>query len=660
MSEATTAPPSRTRWRDALAAAIPAVLYGLRLSTGVGLALYAAFFLQLDNPGWAGTSAAIVAQPILGASLRKGVFRLIGTVIGATMSVVITAVFPQNRLGFFLAMALWCGACSFVSTVLRNFAAYAAMLAGYTLVIIASSSIVAPDKVFTLALARGSEIALGIVCGMSVMALTDLGQSPGRLAAAMAGIAGEIRSGLRAELRQAGSQAVDTWPARRALVVRVVALEPMVDQAAGESSTISLHRSTLRAGVNGLFLALSAWRTISIHLRLLSPEVAGPLAHRLDDALPAVTLAANPDPATRGTWRAGATAARTAEADSASTRLGLDRIASVLDGLGRAANALVLLGDPGEAVPLQGALLPTMPDILPPLINAARVFLALVAGLLFVVATAWDEGYGFLIFVAVTTLLLSPLNEAAGRAVIGFGVGTLLAATLAAVTKFALLPNHEGYGSFILIVGAVLTPLAALSSIPRFSGTMVAASMNFVPLLGPTNAITFDTGAFANSALGIVGGCLAGAVVLRVIPPVPPATRTRRLLARTLRDLRGAMLRPGRLSPAEWRRRTYGHLAALPPTSDPVDGSRLLAALTIGLQMMTVRGAVATLGWPAEPLRAAEHALGRGDVAATRSALARWPTSGDTDPDVQRAEAAVREIVETLREYADYFGARTR
>jgi len=55
---------------DVLAAWGPPVAFGLRLWISVCLALYVAFWLELDNPFWAGTSAAIVCQPQLGASLR--------------------------------------------------------------------------------------------------------------------------------------------------------------------------------------------------------------------------------------------------------------------------------------------------------------------------------------------------------------------------------------------------------------------------------------------------------------------------------------------------------------------------------------------------------------------------------------------------------------
>src|SRR5271170_6300165 len=124
------------RQTNALTAAVPPLLFGLRLWASVCLALYIAFWLELDNPFWAGTSAAIVCQPQLGASLRKGWFRMIGTVIGAVAIVVFTACFPQDRIGFFALLALWGGLCAFVATVLRNFASYAAALAGYTVAIV--------------------------------------------------------------------------------------------------------------------------------------------------------------------------------------------------------------------------------------------------------------------------------------------------------------------------------------------------------------------------------------------------------------------------------------------------------------------------------------------------------------------------------------------
>ena len=102
-------------WELALAnaarAAGPPLLFGFRLWASVCLALFIAFWLELDNPYWAGTSAAVVCQLQLGASLRKGWFRMIGTVVGATMIVVLTACVPQGRIVFLVLLAFWCGIC---------------------------------------------------------------------------------------------------------------------------------------------------------------------------------------------------------------------------------------------------------------------------------------------------------------------------------------------------------------------------------------------------------------------------------------------------------------------------------------------------------------------------------------------------------------------
>src|ERR1700735_3377416 len=172
------------------------LLFGVRLWAAVCLALYIAFWLELDNAYWAGTTAAIVCQPSLGASLRKGWFRIVGTVVGAVAIVVLTAIFPQNRAGFLLGLALWGGACAFVGSVLRNYATYAAALAGITAAVIASDELGSVGGTnglaFTLAITRASEICIGIVCAGVVLAATDYGHAKRRLADQLSSIAAEI------------------------------------------------------------------------------------------------------------------------------------------------------------------------------------------------------------------------------------------------------------------------------------------------------------------------------------------------------------------------------------------------------------------------------------------------------------------------------------
>jgi uncharacterized membrane protein YccC len=222
----------------------PPLLFGVRLWASVSLALYAAFWLQLDAPYWAAASASIVCQPQLGASLRKGWFRMIGTLIGAVMGVLLAACFPQDRVLFLGALALWGGICAVAATLLRNFASYAAALAGYTAAIIAGNLLglvggVDADAAFLQAVTRASEICLGIASAGVVLALTDFGGARRRLAALIGAVSSEIADGIGATLASAGARFEEISGVRRELLRRVIALEPAIDQAFGESSLLT-------------------------------------------------------------------------------------------------------------------------------------------------------------------------------------------------------------------------------------------------------------------------------------------------------------------------------------------------------------------------------------------------------------------------------------
>src|SRR5437899_3158187 len=281
---------------DAAWAAAPPLLFGLRLWASVCLALYVAFWLELDNAYWAGTSAAIVCQPHLGASLRKGWFRMIGTAVGAVAIVVLTACFPQDRAPFLIGLALWGAGCALVATLLKNFAAYSAALAGYTVAIIASDQLGAvggPNgQAFMLAVFRASEICIGIVCAGVVLASTDLGGARRRVATLFAAISAEIAGRFTGTLALAGPDLPDTQPVRREFVRRVTALDPVIDEALGESSQLRYHSPVLQRAVDGLLAALAGWRTVAVHLVGVLPNQARQEADAVLQAVPQELCAA--------------------------------------------------------------------------------------------------------------------------------------------------------------------------------------------------------------------------------------------------------------------------------------------------------------------------------------------------------------------------------
>jgi uncharacterized membrane protein YccC len=673
---AQTGRPQGLRVPAVLRAAGPALLYGVRLWIAVCLALFVAFWLQLDNPSWAGTSAAIVCQPVLGASLRKGWFRLVGTVIGAIAAVVLSACFPQSRAGFLIGLALWGAVCALVATLLRNFASYAAALAGYTAAIIVGDELGAvggaSGDAFNLALARGTEISIGIVCAGLVLATTDLGGTRRRLAALLAGLSANVASGLIRALHLKGTAQAESRTARRQLVVRVAGLDTVIDQAAGEIATLPFHPRALQSAADGLFTALIAWRSVANHLEFV-PEDAAETARVLACLPPALSVPdAIGDPArwesaplqVRAEMWAAARRLVALPAETPALRLLCDRTAEGLLALCRAVTGVLVLARPRVAqMPRRVARL-RVPDLLPALINAIRAFLTIGAAALIWIVTAWPNGATFIMFATVAITLFAPQEDAAYATVRSFTTGTALTAACAAVVAFALLPQQPSFVGFCAVLGLVLVPAGALSAQPWQQAVFVALEANFIPLLGPANPMTYDPQQFYNLAIGLLGGIGFAMLAMRLLPPMPPAMRARRLLALTLRDLR--RLTRGKLprSPAAWNERVYGRLSALPNSVDPLQGARLAAALSVGAEIIRLRRIAArfALGAELEPAMAA--IAGGNSFAAIREfyrfdqALADVPAPTPGARLRLRARAMIRSIADSLTQHATYFDAR--
>jgi uncharacterized membrane protein YccC len=80
------------------------------------LALLVAFTFNLDQPKWALLTVFIVAQPQSGLVLAKSFYRVIGTLIGATVALSLVSLFAQERVLFLGTLALWIGLCTFDET----------------------------------------------------------------------------------------------------------------------------------------------------------------------------------------------------------------------------------------------------------------------------------------------------------------------------------------------------------------------------------------------------------------------------------------------------------------------------------------------------------------------------------------------------------------
>jgi len=648
----------------------------LRLWAAVCLALYIAFWLQLDNAYWAGTSAALVCQPHLGASLRKGWYRMIGTLVGAVAIVVLTACFPQDRAAFLVCLALWGAACALVATLLRNFAAYSAALAGYTAAIIASDQLGATGglngQAFMLAVTRASEICIGIACAGIVLAGTDFGAASRRLVELFAALSAEIAGRFTGALAQGGSEPARTRSVRRELVRRVIALDPVIDEVIGESSRLRQHSPVLQAAVAGLFAALAGWRTVAVRLARL-PE--GAARREADVVLQHVPkeLRSPLDKGEATRWMAAPIRLRRLcdaavralidlPASTPSLRLLADQTAKALAGMSHALEGLALLvADPVRARSRHHGFELRVPDWLPPLVNAGRAFVTIGAVAVFWILSAWPNGALAVTWAAVSVILFSPRADEAYASAMSFMVGTGLAAILAAIIEFAVLPRIATFAGFSIVMALYLVPVGALVAQPWRTAMFAPMAGNFVPLLAPANQMTYDAAQFYNASLAIVAGISAAALSFRLLPPLPQALRTRRLLALTLRDL--CRLAAGRThrTANDWESRIYGRLSAMPPQAEPLQRAQLLAALSVGTDIIRLRRTAVRYDLQVE-IDAALEAIARGESSVAIERLARLdgmlavlPSTRPGARPMLRTRGGILAMSEALAQHAAYF-----
>ena len=88
-----------------------AVLFSLKCLLAASLGLYVSLRIGLNRPFWVIGTVYLVSQPLSGATLSRGLFRLLGTVGGAVATVVLVPRFANAPLVLSAALATWMALC---------------------------------------------------------------------------------------------------------------------------------------------------------------------------------------------------------------------------------------------------------------------------------------------------------------------------------------------------------------------------------------------------------------------------------------------------------------------------------------------------------------------------------------------------------------------
>jgi uncharacterized membrane protein YccC len=592
-------------------------LFSIKSFAAAMLALYLAMRIGLPRPFWALMTAYIVAAPFAGPTRSKAVFRFGGTLLGALATVILVPLFANSPELLSLVLALWVGACLYVSLLDRTPRSYVLMLAGYTAGLIAFPAVNEPGTIFDIALARVEEILLGISCATVVHSLVfPQGLGPVLLAR------------LDHALRDAQSWIAD-------------ALAPSTKTAA--AAKVSLDRRKLAGDITELRMMAVHLPFDTSHLRWTSNAIHAlqerlaamvPLLSSIEDRLSALRGMGAIDNAER--WRAvladitawtGTRRDAIPPVTAAALREAIDALTPAasrhadwgdLLQINLAARLRALVDVCADTQALRhhigagtAGMLPETAFDLPAvktqalhldrgmaLVSAAAAVIATLAGCAFWILTGWPSGAAVPMMAAVMSCFFATQDDPVPF-IKGFLVWTIYSVPLSAFYLLAVLPAIHSFEMLVFACAPAFLVLGVLIARPATFGRAMPFMFGIAGTLALQDTNTADAASFINSTLAQLAGLALAVLVIGVFRSVGAGWTARRLLRAGWGEL--ARIGDGRHLPSvpEFSARMVDRIALLTPRlalagpQQDLQATDALVDLRIGLnmtQLLSVRG----------------------------------------------------------------------
>jgi uncharacterized membrane protein YccC len=438
------------------------------------------------------------------------------------MSVVIAGLFPGERIGMLGAFVCWICICVFVASYLRGYRAYAAVLSGYTVAIIALVNIDTPQNVFTTMTDRMAAIAIGILC---VTLINDVFGSPPvwrELDRRMSDIWRDVRSYARDVL--SGNE---EDPERAgALLAQVAGLRDQVDIVAHDMADGRHRAAGARSAMLALVEIVQQVRLLSLlaHGDPLSITVKDQCLAALDDdrsdAIARLTKLreielSRPDIVAGAVWQIQQ-AVRFVESKS----LLEDGLLSLREGL----------------EPTRDVRLPQRGEFVVALGNAARIGIALLAGTTFLVFAGWPASVGAL---SITTILcaLSTTMPSPSKFAVAAMVSFALASVSAGIVRFYFLTESQDFVRLAIAIAPVLIFGCLLSVRPAIAGIGLIMNVIFLVLLAPSNPQVYNPLTFFSECMFVAFALGVVFLASRLVWPVSALDRQHAVVRATQKTL---------------------------------------------------------------------------------------------------------------------------
>ncbi len=642
-------------------------VFALRTNAAALIALVIAFALNLQQPQWAMMTVFIVSQPIAGMVISKGLFRLTGTLVGAIAAIAITAATRDAQWAFVATIAFWVAACTFAASMLRNPESYGAALAGYTAVIIALPAFGQPQLLSEFAIARCTEIMLGIICAgiASRFFLPQLAR-----AALVDGLEKCISDLARyTSAALSGTDPGQLKGGQRKLIADMQALSAMRAHARLEAPSLITHGRQSRHTIGNLMSCLSivnvliahpaspdsTWRYLRASLKEVLDAMAGELG-TLEQWFARIEMIEG---------KINALRAKTWDSDPIGMMARLTLLGEFLESLKATLQGLHALRSRSQTIKgdRKSPTLVIYRDSRMASINAVRAAIATTLMTSYWMATKHADAAAAAIIVAVVCSLFASMPNPLQTS-FGFFKGTLIAVPFAFVVSQLVLPHFPGLFWFSVFVIPILVPAAFLMADQRRVGPATAFAINFIVFLKPHETMVFAPRMFIESSLSVLGGILIGLVVFLVVLPRRPHAAVSGMMQALRTDIVRLCRRDRVPNASAFESLAYDRINQLTPQLRNMKGpderimDDALASITLGLEIIRLRqilgqeGTDAAISGPVSKslselarmisLRAEDDRSITSFIAATRSRAAEISGPAAASPSASQASASMR------------------
>ncbi len=586
------------------------LLFSLKAFAAAMLAFWIACACNLSKPVWAIFTVYMLMQPISGAVRSKALYRMVGTVAGAAIALLLMALLADLPGALFPCVGFVAMLGVFLAMIDQMPRGYVYSMAGLTAAVIGLPDALDPLAGFDTSITRAEEILLGIACA-TVVDSVCFPHSAGAVLNARVGAWLEAAQDYTLNALRGSDASTDQHRQLGALAADAAQLDALSSHVAYD---IVPNRPSPRV------VRLLHTRMLLLIKLMFSAHDWAPV---LRDG-PAATASMRRAVSSLSDWVRDLPAASSPR--SAETLRVIDNLrdepggafATLDRSLGLMLRHLMLGFQDCSALQRAVADGTPLPDQLrraaqverlaipyrDPL-RALLVLLPVAVAFLLVVgfwtATAWEQGASAALMTLVAGTFASAAAETSAQYTRVLAI-TAVAVLVAILYQFAVLPAVQDFPVLIIVLGLFLVPAGAFIPITSGTGLMLTAMTTLMLSLQPEYDARFAS--MLDASLGTLAGLAATAVLARITLAPGTAWTTHHLLRTGWSDIAAIASRRWRPDQAAYALRALDRFTVLAPQLDVSDQKSdltteaLLGELRLGLNILRLRDIEAGLSPP--------------------------------------------------------------